>query len=126
MSLFQDYYYYRAEFVRYFITIIICHICILYYVLSGNEELKERIFEWLPEFSIVYALPILARDPDFTEINYLTLKRMEKYLWPFLQLIVEKSNFNCSILFRKIGEKLKSFGDAQSSELNEVRTFLYF
>ncbi|XP_033220994.1 sister chromatid cohesion protein PDS5 homolog A-B-like isoform X2 [Belonocnema kinseyi] len=84
-----------------------------------NEELKERIFEWLPEFSIVYALPILARDPDFTEINYLSLKRMEKYLWPFLQLIVEKSDFNCSILLKKIGEELKLFGDAQSSNLNE-------
>ena len=96
----------------------------LYSVFLDSDEIKERIFEWLPEFSIVYALPILARDPDFTEINFEALKRMEEYLWQFLQPIVKKSNFSCSILFQMIGEKLKSFNDAHSSEFNDVSLLL--
>lgn len=83
----------------------------------------------LPDYMLVFAVPILAHDPEFTShlmINQ--LKVIQQCLWFILEPLITKNEYYCYGFYKNLIERMKSHKDAlkpDDNNMNYVNVFKY-
>ena len=78
---------------------------------------------------LVFAVPILAHDPEFTNHTDVTqLKTIQQCLWFILEPLITKNEYYCYGFYKNLVERMKSHKDAVRSEddIANIVRFLYF
>lgn len=66
---------------------------------------------------LVFAVPILAHDPEFTSHTTIyQLKIIQQCLWFILEPLITKSEYYCYSFYKNLVERMKSHKDALKSE----------
>ncbi|XP_012269752.1 sister chromatid cohesion protein PDS5 homolog B isoform X2 [Athalia rosae] len=67
----------------------------------------------LPDYMLVFAVPILAHDPEFTNnTDTSQLKIIQQCLWYILEPLITKNEFYCYGFYKNLIERMKSHKDA--------------
>lgn len=84
----------------------------------------------LPDYMLVFAVPILAHDPEFTShVVVSQLKVIQQCLWFILEPLITKNEYYCYGFYKNLVERMKSHKDAlkpENNEMNYVITINYF
>jgi len=71
----------------------------------------------LPDYMLVFAVPVLAHDPEFTsneDVEQLT--RVRQCLWFILEPLMTKNEFYCFGFYKNLIERMKNHKDALKGE----------
>lgn len=71
----------------------------------------------LPDYMLVFAVPVLAHDPEFTsneDVDQLT--RVRQCLWFILEPLMTKNEFYCFGFYKNLIERMKNHKDALKGE----------
>ncbi|XP_046608925.1 sister chromatid cohesion protein PDS5 homolog B isoform X2 [Neodiprion virginianus] len=80
----------------------------------------------LPDYMLVFAVPILAHDPEFTNCNDVSqLKVIQQCLWYILEPLITKNEFYCYGFYKNLIERMKSHKDALKPEDDNVNYKLW-
>ncbi|XP_046415233.1 sister chromatid cohesion protein PDS5 homolog B isoform X2 [Neodiprion pinetum] len=80
----------------------------------------------LPDYMLVFAVPILAHDPEFTNYNDVSqLKVIQQCLWYILEPLITKNEFYCYGFYKNLIERMKSHKDALKPEDDNVNYKLW-
>ncbi|XP_046739783.1 sister chromatid cohesion protein PDS5 homolog B-B isoform X3 [Diprion similis] len=80
----------------------------------------------LPDYMLVFAVPILAHDPEFTNYNDTSqLKVIQQCLWYILEPLITKNEFYCYGFYKNLIERMKSHKDALKPEDDNVNYKLW-
>lgn len=75
----------------------------------------------LPDYMLVFAVPILAHDPEFTSHQMVAqLKVIQQCLWFILEPLITKNEYYCYSFYKNLIERMKSHKDALKPEDNNV------
>jgi len=75
----------------------------------------------LPDYMLVFAVPILAHDPEFTSyIMVSQLKVIQQCLWFILEPLITKNEYYCYGFYKNLVERMKSHKDALKPDNNEM------
>jgi len=75
----------------------------------------------LPDYMLVFAVPILAHDPEFTShLMVSQLKVIQQCLWFILEPLITKNEYYCYGFYKNLVERMKSHKDALKPEDNEM------
>lgn len=75
----------------------------------------------LPDYMLVFAVPILAHDPEFTNNTDVSqLKVIQQCLWYILEPLITKNEFYCYGFYKNLVERMKSHKDALKPEDDNV------
>jgi len=75
----------------------------------------------LPDYMLVFAVPILAHDPEFTSHMMVSqLKIIQQCLWFILEPLITKNEYYCYGFYKNLVERMKSHKDALKPEDNEM------
>lgn len=70
---------------------------------------------------LVFAVPILAHDPEFTNHQMVNqLKVIQQCLWFILEPLITKNEYYCYGFYKNLIERMKSHKDALKSEDNNM------
>lgn len=70
---------------------------------------------------LVFAVPILAHDPEFTSHAMTSqLKAIQQCLWFILEPLITKNEYYCYGFYKNLVERMKSHKDALKPEDNEM------
>lgn len=90
-----------------------------------NNILKEN-HHLLPDFMIVYAILVLAHDPEFSDIlDDNQLKIREQYLWFILEPLLNNNEYFSYNFYEKLFMKLKNYRVANKSKNDDVNFNLW-
>lgn len=77
------------------------------------EKAMHQLPHILPDYMLVFAVPVLTHDPTFTSIDDpAQLKQIEKCLWVILEPLINNKEFFCSGFYRNLLERMKNHKDA--------------
>ncbi|CAG9792747.1 unnamed protein product [Diatraea saccharalis] len=81
------------------------------------ERALSQLPHILPDYMLVFAVPVLAHDPAFTAYdNVAQLKVVKNCLWFTLEPLVTRNDFYCYGFYKSLVERMKNHKDA----LNET------
>lgn len=81
------------------------------------EKAVSQLPHILPDYMMVFAVPVLAHDPAFTAYdNVAQLKVVKQCLWFVLEPLITRNDFYCYGFYKSLVEKMKNHKDA----LNET------
>ena len=87
------------------------------FLAGPNEKGMGQLAHILPDYMLVFAVPVLAHDPDFTsydDVEYLT--RIRQCLWFILEPLMTKNEFYCFGFYKNLIERMKNHKDALKGE----------
>ncbi|KAL7294326.1 hypothetical protein TKK_0012336 [Trichogramma kaykai] len=80
--------------------------------LGTVERAMGKLPHILPDYMLVFAVPILAHDPDFTSYtNVEHLKIVQQCLWFILEPLITKNEFYCFSFYKNLIERMKNHKD---------------
>lgn len=83
----------------------------------------------LPDYMLVFAVPILAHDPEFTSHSSVAqLKVIQQCLWFILEPLITKNEYYCYGFYKNLIERMKTHKDAlrpDDDAINYVSTYLF-
>lgn len=92
---------------------ICCHVCII----GPTERGMGQLAHILPDYMLVFAVPVLAHDPDFTSNEDMEqLTRVRQCLWFILEPLMTKNEFYCFGFYKNLIERMKNHKDALKGE----------
>lgn len=78
----------------------------------------------LPDYMLVFAVPVLTHDPNFTNTNDpIQLKQVEKCLWLILEPLITNPDFFCFGFYKNLVQRMKNHRDAYKPDdpiINQV------
>lgn len=81
------------------------------------EKAMHQLPHILPDYMLVFAVPVLTHDPTFTAPDDpLQLKQIEKCLWLILEPLITNKEFFCYGFYKNLVERMKNHKDALKSE----------
>ncbi|XP_047520595.1 sister chromatid cohesion protein PDS5 homolog B-B isoform X2 [Pieris napi] len=81
------------------------------------EQAVSQLPHIMPDYMLVFAVPVLTHDPTFTNYdNVAQLKTMKQCLWFILEPLITRNDFYCYSFYKNLVEKMKLHKDA----LNET------
>ncbi|CAK1543464.1 unnamed protein product [Leptosia nina] len=81
------------------------------------ERAVSQLPHIMPDYMLVFAVPVLTHDPMFTSYdNVAQLKTVKQCLWFILEPLITRNDFYCYGFYKTIIEKMKQHKDA----LNET------
>ncbi|XP_011866595.1 PREDICTED: sister chromatid cohesion protein PDS5 homolog B-B isoform X1 [Vollenhovia emeryi] len=94
--------------------------------LGTVERAMDQLPHILPDYMLVFAVPILAHDPEFTSHIMVTqLKVIQQCLWFILEPLITKNEYYCYGFYKNLVERMKSHKDALKPEDNEMNYKLW-
>lgn len=79
----------------------------------------------LPDYMLVFAIPVLTHDPNFKSISDpVELQQIEKCLWMVLEPLITNQEFFCFNSYTNLIQNIKNHQDAHkpdNSAVNHVR-----
>jgi sister-chromatid-cohesion protein PDS5 len=82
-----------------------------------TERGMGQLAHILPDYMLVFAVPVLAHDPEFTsneDVEQLT--RVRQCLWFILEPLMTKNEFYCFGFYKNLIERMKNHKDALKGE----------
>lgn len=80
----------------------------------------------LPDYMLVFAVPVLTHDPTFTAVDDpVQLKQIEKCIWLILEPLITNKEFFCYGFYKNLCERMKNHKDAFKPDdeiTNQVRS----
>jgi len=93
---------------------------------GGSEKASAELPHIMPDYMLVFAVPVLTHDPNFTtheDIEY--LKRIRQALWFILEpLMLKNENYSFGF-YQELIQKMKNCKDALKSEEQSVNLKLW-
>lgn len=75
----------------------------------------------LPDYMLVFAVPVLTHDPNFTSVNDpIQLKQIEKCLWLILEPLITNREFFCFGFYKNLIQRMKNHRDAYKPDDSTV------
>ena len=95
--------------------------------MSGSmERMADKLPYILPDYRLVYAVPILAHDPEFTShTNTEQLLRIRQCLWFVLEPLMNKHENYCFGFYKALIERMKNHRDALKPDDEESNAKLW-
>lgn len=97
-----------------------------YLVTTAVERALSQLPHLMPDFMLVFAVPVLAHDPHYTEYNNrLNLQRVQKCLWFILEPLMLRNDNYCFGFYKSLIERMKNHMDAVNptdENINRVRS----
>lgn len=85
----------------------------LIFMLISVERAMSQLPHILPDYMLVFAVPVLTHDPEFTNHeDKAQLKAVEKCLWLILEPLITNKEFFCSGFYKNIVDRMKNHKDA--------------
>ncbi|KAK7077880.1 Sister chromatid cohesion protein PDS5 A [Halocaridina rubra] len=84
---------------------------------GGNEKASGQLHSIMPDYMLVFAIPLLAHCPDFkdpTDISQLT--QIRSALWFILEPLMTKTDVYCFGFYKALVEQMKNHKDAVKPE----------
>ncbi|XP_023710496.1 sister chromatid cohesion protein PDS5 homolog B isoform X1 [Cryptotermes secundus] len=82
-----------------------------------TERGMGQLAHILPDYMLVFAVPVLAHDPDFTSNEDMEqLTRVRQCLWFILEPLMTKNEFYCFGFYKNLIERMKNHKDALKGE----------
>ncbi|XP_026466131.1 sister chromatid cohesion protein PDS5 homolog B isoform X1 [Ctenocephalides felis] len=80
------------------------------------EKAMTQLTHILPDYMLVFAIPVLAHDPRFTRYDEVhQLKTIERCLWNILEPLVSQKEFYSFGFYKNLIERMKNHKDALNS-----------
>ncbi|XP_013182149.1 PREDICTED: sister chromatid cohesion protein PDS5 homolog B [Papilio xuthus] len=77
------------------------------------ERAVSQLPHILPDYMLVFAVPVLAHDPTFTAYdNIAQLKVIKQCLWFILEPLITRNDFYCYGFYKNLVERMKNHKDA--------------
>ncbi|KAL0861628.1 hypothetical protein ABMA27_009125 [Loxostege sticticalis] len=77
------------------------------------ERAVSQLPHILPDYMLVFAVPVLTHDPTFTAYdNVAQLKVMKQCLWFILEPLITRNDFYCYGFYKSLVERMKNHKDA--------------
>uniref|UniRef100_A0A336L3C1 CSON002650 protein n=1 Tax=Culicoides sonorensis TaxID=179676 RepID=A0A336L3C1_CULSO len=84
---------------------------------ANVERAMNQLPLILPDYMLVFAVPVLTHDPNFTDPENVTqLRAVEKCLWLILEPLVSQKEFFCFGFYKNLIDRMKNHKDALRSE----------
>ena len=95
-------------------------------VSGGGDKASSQLPHIMPDYMLVFAVPLLAHQPDLTDITDIDqLVRIKSCLWFVLEPLMTKNDAYCFGFYKALIEQMKNHKDAIRSEeetlVNQVR-----
>lgn len=88
----------------------------LFLILSG-EKASSQLPHIMPDYMLVFAVPILAHLPDFKDPSDMAqLMRIRSCLWYILEPLMTKNDAYCFGFYKALIEQMKNHKDAVKPE----------
>ncbi|XP_042234585.1 sister chromatid cohesion protein PDS5 homolog B-B-like isoform X3 [Homarus americanus] len=84
---------------------------------GGSEKASSQLPHIMPDYMLVFAVPLLAHQPDFkdpTDVSQLT--RIRSCLWYILEPLMTKNDVYCFGFYKALIEQMKNHKDAVKPE----------
>ena len=93
---------------------------------GGMERMADKLPYILPDYMLVYAIPILAHDPEFTShSNTEQLLRIRQCLWFILEPLMNKNENYCFGFYKALIERMKNHRDAFKPDDDDANAKLW-
>lgn len=77
------------------------------------EKAMHQLPHILPDYMLVFAVPVLTHDPTFTAVDDpVQLKQIEKCIWLILEPLITNKEFFCYGFYKNLCERMKNHKDA--------------
>lgn len=77
------------------------------------EKAMSQLPHILPDYMLVFAVPVLTHDPEFTSVSDpIQLKQIEKCLWLILEPLITNREFFCFGFYKNLIQRMKNHRDA--------------
>nr|XP_045585415.1 sister chromatid cohesion protein PDS5 homolog B-B-like [Procambarus clarkii]XP_045585416.1 sister chromatid cohesion protein PDS5 homolog B-B-like [Procambarus clarkii] len=84
---------------------------------GGSEKASSQLPHIMPDYMLVFAVPLLAHQPDFKDPNDITqLTRIRSCLWYILEPLMTKNDVYCFGFYKALIEQMKNHKDAVKPE----------
>ncbi|KAK7793042.1 hypothetical protein R5R35_004471 [Gryllus longicercus] len=90
------------------------------------EKAMPQLTHILPDYMLVFAVPVLAHDPEFTtfdDVDY--LNKIRQCLWFVLEPLITKNDMYCFGFYKNLIDKMKHHKDAIKGEDDTVNYKLW-
>ena len=79
----------------------------------AGEKASSQLPHIMPDYMLVFAVPILTHLPDFTSVEDIDqLKKIKQCLWFILEPLMTKTDSYCFGFYKALIEKMKNNKDA--------------
>uniref|UniRef100_A0A1L8DX47 Putative sister chromatid cohesion complex cohesin subunit pds5 n=1 Tax=Nyssomyia neivai TaxID=330878 RepID=A0A1L8DX47_9DIPT len=96
----------RREYVKSFATV---------------ERAMSQLPHILPDYMLVFAVPVLTHDPNFTQFDDpVQLKQVEKCLWLILEPLITNKEFFCFGFYKNLVDRMKHHKDSLKKDDEET------
>ncbi|XP_047482987.1 sister chromatid cohesion protein PDS5 homolog B-A-like [Penaeus chinensis] len=84
---------------------------------GGSEKASSQLPHIMPDYMLVFAVPLLAHHPEFTDPSDKSqLKRIQSCLWFILEPLMTKNDAYCFGFYKALIEQMKNHKDAVKPE----------
>lgn len=84
---------------------------------ANVERAMSQLPLILPDYMLVFAVPVLTHDPNFTDPTSVPqLRVIEKCLWLILEPLVSHKDYFCFGFYKNLIDRMKNHKDALRSE----------
>nr|XP_053653751.1 sister chromatid cohesion protein PDS5 homolog B-B-like [Cherax quadricarinatus] len=84
---------------------------------GGSEKASSQLPHIMPDYMLVFAVPLLAHQPDFKDPNDVSqLTRIRSCLWYILEPLMTKNDAYCFGFYKALIEQMKNHKDAVKPE----------
>lgn len=84
---------------------------------ANVERAMSQLPLILPDYMLVFAVPVLTHDPNFTDpTNVSQLRIIERCLWLILEPLVCQKDYFCFGFYKNLIDRMKNHKDALRSE----------
>lgn len=105
----------------YFKCCVIKRAHIIYKLIIYDDYFLGKLPHILPDYMLVFAVPILAHDPEFTNHTSIShLKVIQQCLWFILEPLITKNEYYCYGFYKNLIERMKNHKDAWKSDDEET------
>ncbi|KAH0539698.1 sister chromatid cohesion protein PDS5 homolog B isoform X1 [Cotesia glomerata] len=85
--------------------------------MGTGERAMGQLPHILPDYMLVFAVPVLAHDPEFTDhLDVSQLKTIQSCLWFILEPLITKNEYYCYGFYKNLIERMKAHKDALKPE----------
>lgn len=90
------------------------------------ERAMSQLPHILPDYMLVFAVPVLTHDPAFTAYdNVSQLKTVKQCLWFILEPLITRNDFYCYGFYKSLVERMKNHKDALNESDDSVNYKLW-
>ncbi|XP_059055700.1 sister chromatid cohesion protein PDS5 homolog B-B isoform X1 [Achroia grisella] len=90
------------------------------------ERAVSQLPHILPDYMLVFAVPVLTHDPAFTNFdNVAQLKTVKQCLWFILEPLITRNDFYCYGFYKSLVERMKNHKDALNESDDAVNYKLW-